>query len=97
MPPRSAVQTLAECCTKTGWQVHVYVLMPNHFHLVVETPQLNLFAGMKWFLGTYKARFIPALLTTIERSQIRIVQGHQLQLSGVSQSEGFLQEPSGVF
>jgi hypothetical protein len=31
--------------------------MPNHFHLVVETPQANLVAGMKWFLGTYTARF----------------------------------------
>ena len=51
------VETLAECCAKTGWQVHAYVLMPNHFHLVVETPQPNLVAGMKWFLGTYTARF----------------------------------------
>src|SRR5450759_5479141 len=47
------VETLGEACTKTGWQVHAYVLMPNHFHLVVETPQPNLVAGMKWFLGTY--------------------------------------------
>jgi hypothetical protein len=31
--------------------------MPNHFHLVVETPQPNLVAGMKWLLGTYTSRF----------------------------------------
>ena len=31
--------------------------MPNHFHLVVETPRANLVAGMKWFLGTYTSRF----------------------------------------
>jgi hypothetical protein len=31
--------------------------MPNHFHLVVETPRGNLVAGMKWFLGTYTGRF----------------------------------------
>jgi putative transposase len=31
--------------------------MTNHFHLVVETPQPNLVAGMKWFLGTYTSRF----------------------------------------
>ena len=24
------VETLAESCAKTGWQVHAYVLMPNH-------------------------------------------------------------------
>ena len=51
------VETLGEACAKTGWQVHAYVLMPNHFHLVVETPQANLVAGMKWFLGTYTGRF----------------------------------------
>jgi hypothetical protein len=31
--------------------------MGNHFHLVVETPRANLVAGMRWFLGTYTARF----------------------------------------
>ena len=51
------IETLGEACAKTGWQVHAYVLMPNHFHLVVETPQPNLVAGMKWFLGTYTSRF----------------------------------------
>ena len=51
------VETLGEACVKTGWQVHAYVLLPNHFHLVVETPQPNLVAGMKWFLGTYTSRF----------------------------------------
>jgi hypothetical protein len=35
--------------------VHAYCLMSNHFHLVVETPQPNLVAGMKWLLGTYPA------------------------------------------
>ena len=39
------VDTLGEVCA--------YVLMPNHFHVVVETPQPNLVAGMKWLLGTY--------------------------------------------
>src|SRR3954466_9749039 len=41
--------TLAEACQKTGWQVHAYCLMKNHFHLVVQTPQANLVDGMKWF------------------------------------------------
>jgi REP element-mobilizing transposase RayT len=49
--------TLGEACVKTGWRIHAYCLMPNHFHLVVETPQANLVAGMKWFLGTYTNRF----------------------------------------
>jgi REP element-mobilizing transposase RayT len=49
--------TMGQACQKTGWQVHAYCLMNNHFHLVVETPQANLVAGMRWFLGTYTARF----------------------------------------
>ena len=51
------METLGEACGKTGWQVHAYCLLRNHFHLVVETPQPNLVAGMKWFLGTYTGRF----------------------------------------
>ncbi len=51
------VATLSEACAKTGWQVHAYCLMNNHFHLVVETPDANLVAGMRWFLSTYTARF----------------------------------------
>jgi len=31
--------------------------MPNHFHLLVETPQGNLVDGMKWFLGAYTQKF----------------------------------------
>ena len=54
---RRFLETLAEACAKTDWQVHAYCLMPNHFHLVVETPEANLVAGMKWFLGTYTSRF----------------------------------------
>ena len=51
------LETLGETCVKTDWQVHALCLMGNHFHLVVETPQGNLVAGMKWLLGTYTARF----------------------------------------
>ncbi len=38
------LETLAECCGKTGWQVQAFWLMSNHFHLVVKTPQGNLVA-----------------------------------------------------
>ncbi len=40
--------SLGEACAKTAWQVHAWCLMPNHFHLFVETPRGNLVAGMKW-------------------------------------------------
>ena len=45
------LQTLGEACAKTDWQMHAFCLMNNHFHLVVETPKVNLVAGMKGFLG----------------------------------------------
>ncbi|HEY3856824.1 MAG TPA: transposase [Verrucomicrobiae bacterium] len=51
------LQTLEQACEKAGWQVHAWVLMSNHFHLVIETPGGNLVAGMKWLLGTYTSRF----------------------------------------
>jgi putative transposase len=51
------LHTLKQACLKTDWQVHAFCLMPNHFHLVVETPKANLVAGMKWFMGTYTGRF----------------------------------------
>ena len=54
------VDTLGEACAKTGWQVHAYVLMPNHFHWVVETPQPNLVAGMKMVAGHLHESLQPA-------------------------------------
>lgn len=51
------LDTLGEACAKTAWQVHAWCLMRNHFHMVVETPQANLVAGMHWFLGVYTMRF----------------------------------------
>ena len=48
---------LGKACAKTGWEVHAYCLMSNHWHAVVETPQPNLAAGMRWLLGTYTQSF----------------------------------------
>jgi REP element-mobilizing transposase RayT len=47
------IKTLAEACQKTGWQVHAYCLMPNHYHLVLETLEPSLVAGMAWLQSTY--------------------------------------------
>lgn len=51
------VDTLGEACLKTGWRVHAFVLMGNHYHLLLETPEANLVSGMKWLQGTYTQRF----------------------------------------
>jgi REP element-mobilizing transposase RayT len=50
------IKTLAEACKKTGWQVHAYCLMRNHYHVVLETPEANLVAGMAWLQSTYTIR-----------------------------------------
>lgn len=54
---KNFLQTLERTCARTGWQVHAYCLMSNHFHLVVETPRANLIEGMKWLLGSYTMGF----------------------------------------
>ncbi len=36
-----------------GWLVHSYVLMDDHYHLVVEVPQANLSKGMRQLNGVY--------------------------------------------
>ena len=51
------VATLGGLCARTGWRVHAFVLMTNHYHLLVETPQANLIAGMRWFQTTYTMRY----------------------------------------
>src|SRR5258705_11829 len=33
---QSFLATLGEVCVKTGWQVHAYCLMPNHFRLALR-------------------------------------------------------------
>ena len=51
------LDTLDEACGRCGWRIHAFVLMGNHYHLLLETPEANLVAGMKWFQGTYTQRF----------------------------------------
>jgi REP element-mobilizing transposase RayT len=51
------VRTLGETCERHDWQVHAYVIMRNHFHLALETPQPNLADGMQWLQATFAARF----------------------------------------
>lgn len=48
---------LFEVCGKSGWLLHAYVIMSNHYHLAVETPEGNLVAGMQWLQATFANRF----------------------------------------
>ena len=51
------LETLEEACGKTGWRIHAYVLMANHYHLLLQTPEPNLVDGMKWLQGAYTQRY----------------------------------------
>ncbi|HQY05618.1 MAG TPA: transposase [Lacunisphaera sp.] len=51
------LKCLDEACAKTGWQVHAWCLMSNHYHLAITTPQANLVEGMRWLQGTFATRF----------------------------------------
>ena len=49
----SLLHWLERVCQSHGWRVHAWVLMGNHFHLLLETPEPNLSAGMRVLLGTF--------------------------------------------
>ncbi|MDB4673548.1 transposase [Verrucomicrobiales bacterium] len=51
------LRTLAEAARSNGWLIHAYVLMKNHYHLLLETPEPNLVKGMTWFQTTYTMRY----------------------------------------
>lgn len=53
---RFFLHTLAQACERTGWRVHAWVLMGNHYHLFLQTPEPNLVAGMSWLQNTLTRR-----------------------------------------
>jgi REP element-mobilizing transposase RayT len=44
-------------CERHDWRCHGYCQMTNHYHVVVETPEANLSAGMRQLNGVYTQRF----------------------------------------
>ena len=60
---------LFEACAKSAWLLHAFVLMSNHYHLALETPEGNLVAGMQWLQATFANRF----------NQLRHERGHLFQ------------------
>jgi REP element-mobilizing transposase RayT len=55
---RKFLALLGEAVHRFAWRLTAWVLMSNHFHLVLETPEsLTLSDGMQWLNGTYAAWF----------------------------------------
>jgi putative transposase len=48
---------LCSTAERYNWLIHAYCLMGNHYHLVVETPEGNLSAGMRQLNGVYTQDF----------------------------------------
>ena len=79
------LELLAETVRRYGWRLHHWVLMTNHFHLVIEASTQELSRGMHWFESTYASWFN----VTHDRS------GHLFQgrfKSSLAESEDYLRE-----
>jgi len=41
------LSTLGQAWRRTGWRIHAFVLLGNHYHLLLETPEANLEAYLE--------------------------------------------------
>ena len=48
---------LAKEVLQQGWVMFAFCLMPNHYHLLLETPEPNLVQGMRRLNGVYTQAF----------------------------------------
>ena len=51
------MDVLGLVCERFNWVVHAYCQMSNHYHLLLETADGNLSAGMRHLNGLYTQRF----------------------------------------
>ena len=51
------LNTLDNVVSRFGWLLHSYVIMEQHYHLVVEVPEANLSRGMRQLNGVYTQYF----------------------------------------
>ena len=54
---RTFMAILADVVERKHWRCLAYCLMRNHFHLLLETPEANLAAGMQRLNGDYARYF----------------------------------------
>ena len=47
------LEILGSAVERCRWLCHAYCLMPNHYHLLIETPHANLSRGMRHVNGVY--------------------------------------------
>lgn len=54
---RAFRKCLVQVCEANRWRLQAWVLMGNHYHLCLQTPEPNLVEGMKWLQSTFANRF----------------------------------------
>jgi putative transposase len=54
---RIFLKGLGEMAQRFDLEIHAYVLMPNHYHLLVKTHRANLSKSLHWLGTTYTTRF----------------------------------------
>jgi REP element-mobilizing transposase RayT len=50
------LRLLGETVLRFGWRCHAYCLMPNHYHLLLETSQERISLGMRHLNGAFAQR-----------------------------------------
>lgn len=51
------LEILGKMSNRFSIQILAYVLMPNHYHLLIKTPEANLSKALQWLGVTYTRRF----------------------------------------
>ncbi len=54
---RAFLDSLAQVVLEQTWGCHAYCLMPNHYHLLIDTPNADLPEGMRDLNSGYATRF----------------------------------------
>ena len=54
---RRFLDYLGEAVKKYCLQIHAFCLMPNHYHIEIETSQGNISHAMQWLKTTYTVNF----------------------------------------
>jgi len=54
---RHFIELLEAMCARYNVEVHAYCLMPNHYHLVIRTPEANASMALQWLNVSYASWF----------------------------------------
>jgi REP element-mobilizing transposase RayT len=54
---RTFLDVLGFVVQRFNWLCHAYCLLPNHYHMLIETPEGNLSRGMRQLNGIYTQKF----------------------------------------